>query len=106
MANPIRPRTPAPSCARCCRLPACRWRGSGRGRPGRATGRSARGGEAPGRRLALSGPGQAELDNELIVPVADAAKGERLLLGTCEDKNYRTIVAAAMANDHLVQSQN
>jgi acetyl-CoA decarbonylase/synthase complex subunit delta len=28
-----------------------------------------------------------------------------LLLGTCEDKNYRTIVAAALANDHLVQSK-
>lgn len=55
--------------------------------------------------LAVIGPGQAELDNELIVPVAEEAKGERLLLGTCEDKNYRTIVAAALANDHLVQSK-
>ena len=25
-----------------------------------------------------------------------------MALGVCEDKNYRTIVAAAMANDHLV----
>jgi acetyl-CoA decarbonylase/synthase complex subunit delta len=48
------------------------------------------------------GPGQVDADNELLVPVADAAKGERLLLGLCEDKNYRTIVAAAMGNDHLV----
>jgi len=61
--------------------------------------------QATGLPLAVIGPGQAELDNELIVPVADQAKGERLLLGTCEDKNYRTIVAAAMANDHLVQSK-
>jgi len=61
--------------------------------------------QATGLPLAVIGPGQAELDNELIVPVADLAKGERLLLGTCEDKNYRTIVAAAMANDHLVQSK-
>ena len=68
-----------------------------------AVGRKVR--RAPGLPLAVIGPGQAELDNELIVPVADAAKGERLLLGTCEDKNYRTIVAAAMANDHLVQSK-
>jgi acetyl-CoA decarbonylase/synthase complex subunit delta len=45
------------------------------------------------------------MDNELLVPVAEAAKGERLLLGSCEDKNYRTIVAAAMANDHLVSSK-
>src|SRR3990170_122966 len=49
--------------------------------------------------------GRADLDNELIVAVAEEAKGERLLIGTCEDKNYRTIVAAAMANDHLVQSK-
>jgi acetyl-CoA decarbonylase/synthase complex subunit delta len=48
------------------------------------------------------GPGQAEVDNEILVPVADATKGERLVLGLCEDSNYRTIVAAAMANDHLV----
>lgn len=61
--------------------------------------------EATGLPLAVAGPGQAELDNELIVPVAEEAKGERLLLGICEEKNYRTIVAAALANDHLVQSK-
>ena len=52
--------------------------------------------------LLVFGPGQAELDNELLVAVAEATKGERLVLGLCEDKNYRTIVATAMANDHLV----
>jgi acetyl-CoA decarbonylase/synthase complex subunit delta len=61
--------------------------------------------DATGLPLAVVGPGQADLDNELIVPVAEEGKGERLLLGICEDKNYRTIVAAAMANDHLVQSK-
>ncbi|MBI3363177.1 MAG: acetyl-CoA decarbonylase/synthase complex subunit delta, partial [Chloroflexi bacterium] len=60
---------------------------------------------ATGLPLAVFGPGQAEKDNELIVPIAEEAKGERLLLGVCEDKNYRTIVAAAMANDHLVNSK-
>jgi acetyl-CoA decarbonylase/synthase complex subunit delta len=60
---------------------------------------------ATGLPLAVFGPGQAEKDNELIVPVAEAAKGERLLIGVCEDKNYRTLVAAAMANDHLVSSK-
>ncbi len=60
---------------------------------------------ATGLPLAVFGPGQAEKDNELIVPVAEAAKGERLLIGVCEDKNYRTIVAAAMANGHLVSSK-
>jgi acetyl-CoA decarbonylase/synthase complex subunit delta len=61
--------------------------------------------ESTGLPLAVVGPGQAELDNELIVPVADEAKGERLLIGICEEKNYRTIVAAALANDHIVQSK-
>jgi len=57
---------------------------------------------ATGLPLMISGPGQAEIDNELIVPVADACRGERVVLGICEDKNYRTIAAAAMANNHLV----
>lgn len=58
--------------------------------------------QATGLPLIVVGPGQAEKDNELLVPIADACKGERLLLGLCEDKNYRTIVAGALANDHLV----
>lgn len=57
---------------------------------------------ATGLPLIVFGPGQAELDNAILVPVAEATKGERLVLGICEDKNYRTIVAGAMANDHLV----
>jgi acetyl-CoA decarbonylase/synthase complex subunit delta len=61
--------------------------------------------DATGLPLAVVGPGQAEIDNELMVPVAEEAKGERILLGTCEEKNYRTLVAAALANDHLVQSK-
>jgi acetyl-CoA decarbonylase/synthase complex subunit delta len=57
---------------------------------------------ASGLPLIVFGPGQAELDNELLVAISEATKGERLALGLCEDKNYRTIVATAMANDHLV----
>ena len=60
---------------------------------------------ATGLPLIVSGPGQAEIDNELLVPVADATKGERLVVGICEDKNYRTIVASALANDHLVSAR-
>ncbi len=60
---------------------------------------------ATGLPLAVIGPGQAEMDNALLLAVADAAKGERLLLGSCEDKNYRTLVAAAMGNDHLVTTK-
>ena len=58
--------------------------------------------QATGLPLIVFGPGQADKDNELLVPIAEAFKGERLALGVCEDKNYRTIVAGAMANDHLV----
>ena len=61
--------------------------------------------EATGLPLIVTGPGQAEKDNELLLPIAEAFKGERLLLGVCEDKNYRTIVAGAMANDHLVMAR-
>lgn len=60
---------------------------------------------ASGLPLIIWGPGQAEKDNELLVPIAEATKGEKLVLGICEDKNYRTIVATAMANGHLVQAR-
>ena len=56
---------------------------------------------ATGLPLIVRGPGQAELDNELLVAVAEAAKGERIVLSLCEAKNYRTIVAAALAHDQL-----
>jgi acetyl-CoA decarbonylase/synthase complex subunit delta len=60
---------------------------------------------ASGLPLIVFGPGQAEVDNTLLVAVAEATKGERLVLGICEDKNYRTIVATAMANGHLVNAR-
>ncbi len=53
----------------------------------------------------VSGTGQAELDNELLVACAEEGAGERLVLGPCEEKNYRTIVAAALAHGHLVSSR-
>jgi acetyl-CoA synthase len=58
--------------------------------------------EATGLPLIVLGPGQVEADNELLVPVAEEASGERIVLGLCEEKNYRTIVAAALAHDQLV----
>ncbi|MCZ7543867.1 MAG: acetyl-CoA decarbonylase/synthase complex subunit delta [Anaerolineae bacterium] len=61
--------------------------------------------QASGLPLIVFGPGQAEVDNQVLVPIAEATKGERLLLGICEDKNYRTIAAAAMANNHLVNAR-
>ena len=56
--------------------------------------------------LMVFAPGQAELDNQLLVPVAEATKGERIVMGICEDKNYRTIVATAMANGHLISARS
>ncbi len=61
--------------------------------------------QATGLPLIVFGPGQVAKDNELLMAVAEAAKGERLVLGVCEDKNYRTIVAAALAHGHLVNSR-
>lgn len=60
---------------------------------------------ATGLPLIVFGPGQPELDNALLVPVAEATRGERLVLGICEDKNYRTLVATAMANGHLITAR-
>jgi acetyl-CoA decarbonylase/synthase complex subunit delta len=57
---------------------------------------------ATGLPLIILGSGQAELDNELLVAAAEAASGERVALGMCEDKNYRTIAAAALAHNQLV----
>lgn len=61
--------------------------------------------EASGLPLMVFGPGQADKDNDLLVAVSDATRGERLVLGVCEEKNYRTIVATAMANGHLVSAR-
>ncbi len=61
--------------------------------------------EATGLPLLVFGPGQVEKDNELLVAVAEEAAGERVVLGVCEEKNYRTIVAAALAHGHLVDSR-
>jgi acetyl-CoA decarbonylase/synthase, CODH/ACS complex subunit delta len=61
--------------------------------------------KATGLPLIVLGPGQAELDNEILVAAAETGAGERLVLGACEDKNYRTIVAAALANGHLVTAK-
>lgn len=60
---------------------------------------------ATGLPLVVFGTGQADLDNEILVAVAEEGKGENLLLGVCEEKNYRTIVAAALAHGHLVNAR-
>jgi len=61
--------------------------------------------DATGLPLMVFGPGQVDADNELLVAVAEEAAGERIVLGICEEKNYRTIVAAALAHGHLVNGR-
>jgi acetyl-CoA decarbonylase/synthase complex subunit delta len=61
--------------------------------------------QATGLPLLIFGPGQVDADNELLVAVAEEAVGERVVLGVCEEKNYRTIVAAALAHGHLVDDR-
>ena len=51
--------------------------------------------------LIVYGPGVAAKDNDVLVAVAEATSGLNLALGVCEDKNYRTIVAACLASGHV-----
>ena len=62
--------------------------------------------EATSLPLIIYGPGQADKDNVVLVAAAEEAAGERVALGNCEDKNYRTIVAAALAHHQLVISKS
>lgn len=51
--------------------------------------------------LIVIGPGVVDKDNEVLVAAAEAARGQRIALGNCVEKNYRTIVAGSIANGHL-----
>lgn len=47
------------------------------------------------------GPGVAEKDNEVLIAASEAAKGQRIALGNCEEKNHRTIAASCLADGHV-----
>ena len=51
--------------------------------------------------LIVLGPEVAEKDNEVLVAVSEVARGQRIALGNCIDKNYRTIAASCLANGHV-----
>lgn len=55
--------------------------------------------------LIVLGPGVAEKDNEVLVAASEVAKGNRVALGNCVEKNYRTIAATAIADGHAVIGQ-
>jgi acetyl-CoA decarbonylase/synthase complex subunit delta len=49
--------------------------------------------------LVLWGCGNDEKDNEVMPKVSGAAKGEKCLLGTATEDNYKSLTAIAMADD-------
>jgi acetyl-CoA decarbonylase/synthase complex subunit delta len=50
--------------------------------------------------LIILGSNHAEKDSAVLVAVAEAAKDKNCLIGKAQEANYKTIAAAAMANDH------
>ncbi|MBE0480501.1 MAG: acetyl-CoA decarbonylase/synthase complex subunit delta [Dehalococcoidia bacterium] len=51
--------------------------------------------------LIVLGPGVAEKDNEVLTAVSETARGQRVALGNCEEKNYRTIAAICISDGHV-----
>jgi acetyl-CoA decarbonylase/synthase complex subunit delta len=52
--------------------------------------------------LALWGSGSIEKDNAVLPKVSQAAKGERALLGTVTQDNYKLLTATALADGHIL----
>ncbi len=50
--------------------------------------------------LVILGSNHAEKDGSVLVSAAEAAKGRRCVIGKAQEANYKTVVAAALANDH------
>jgi acetyl-CoA decarbonylase/synthase complex subunit delta len=50
--------------------------------------------------LIILGSNHAEKDSSVLVAVAEAAKDKNCIIGKAQEANYKTIVAAAMANNH------
>lgn len=51
--------------------------------------------------LIVLGPGVAEKDNAVLVAASEVARGQRIGLGNCEEKNYRTIAAVCISDGHV-----
>jgi len=56
--------------------------------------------------LIIWGPGADEKENKILPAVSAAAKGENCLIGTAREKNYRTIVAVCLADDHKLIAES
>jgi len=61
--------------------------------------------ESVGVPLIIWGCGDYDKDNDLIPVLSQAAAGERCLLGSAEQENYKTIAACSLADNHLVISE-
>jgi acetyl-CoA decarbonylase/synthase complex subunit delta len=58
--------------------------------------------KAVGVPVILWGCGNDEKDNEVMPKVSGAAKGERCLIGTIKEDNYKSLTAIAMADGHFL----
>ncbi len=56
--------------------------------------------------LIIIGSGQAVKDTEIALPVCEAAKGERCLLGIAVQENYKTMTAACMSCGHAIIAES
>jgi acetyl-CoA decarbonylase/synthase complex subunit delta len=61
--------------------------------------------KAVGVPLILWGCGNDEKDNQVMPKVSEAAKGEKCLLGTITEDNYKSLTAIALADDHFLISE-
>jgi acetyl-CoA decarbonylase/synthase complex subunit delta len=52
--------------------------------------------------LVLWGCGNDEKDNEVMPKVSGAAKGEKCLIGSVTENNYKSLTAIALADDHFL----
>ena len=58
--------------------------------------------QAVGVPVILWGCGNVEKDNAVMPKVSEAARGEKALLGTVTEDNYKSLTAIALADDHFL----
>lgn len=56
--------------------------------------------------LIITGCGDTAVDNAVLPEVSEAAKGERCLIGSAVQDNYKTLVGAALADGHSVIAES
>ncbi len=56
--------------------------------------------------LMVLGSGVDDKDNEVMPKCCEAAKGENCLFGMITEKNYRTLVAASLADGHKIAAES